>query len=294
MYEREDGNYYRETVSIKRYYKDIKKIEVLDGDAQVALAVRAKAGDEEAFKELVATNLRFVVSIAKEYQYSGLSLEDLIAEGNMGLMQAVEKFDETKGFKFISYAVWWIRHALIKAVHDYSKNIRLPVNRLNAINKIIKAKEALVQELGRDPSDEEVMELIGDEITESDLKSFNINGNFEVSIDDKVIDASETEVRDFLKGDSYQKFEEELNHKALREELQELFEVLTDREETILQMYFGLNGHKPCTLSEIGKELDLTNERVRQIKEDTLRRLRVFEKSSALREFLNTNLGTGE
>jgi len=294
MYEREDGNYYRETVSIKRYYKDIKKIEVLDGDKQVDLAVRAKAGDEKAFKELVSTNLRFVVSIAKEYQYSGLSLEDLIAEGNMGLMQAVEKFDETKGFKFISYAVWWIRHALIKAVHDYAKNIRLPVNRLNAINKIIKAKESLLQELGREPSDDEIMEAIGDEITESDLKSFNINGNFEVSIDDKVNDDSETEVRDFLKGDSYQKFEQNLGHKALREELEELFEVLTDREAKILEMYFGLNGEKPCTLSEIGKELNLTNERVRQIKEDTLRRLRVFEKSSALREFLNTNLGTGE
>jgi RNA polymerase primary sigma factor len=294
MYDREDSGFYREAVSIKKYYKDIKKIEVLSGDKQVALAVRAKAGDQEAFKELVSTNLRFVVSIAKEYQYSGLALEDLIAEGNLGLMQAVEKFDETKGFKFISYAVWWIRHALIKAVHDYSKNIRLPVNRINSINKIVKTKEYLIQKLGRDPSDEEVMEMIGDEITESDLRSFNINGNLEVSIDDKVNDDSETEVRDFLKGDSYQKFEEHLNHKALQNELSELFSVLTSREITILEMYFGMNGYQTSTLSEIGKHLGLTNERVRQIKEDTLRRLRVFEKSSSLKEFLNTNLGSGE
>lgn len=294
MQEREEGHFLKETISIKKYYKDIKKIEVLSGDEQVNLAIRAKAGDREAFNKLVSTNLRFVVSIAKEYQYSGLSLEDLIEEGNIGLMQAVEKFDETKGFKFISYAVWWIRHSLIKAVHDYSKNIRLPVNRLNSINKIVKAKDTLIQKLGRDPSDEEVLELIGDEISESDLRSFNINGNFEVSIDDKVNDDSETEVRDFLKGDSYQKFEEDLNHKALRDELSDLFSVLNKREITILEMYFGLHGKGSCTLSEIGQELNLTNERVRQIKEDTLRRLRVFEKSSSLREFLNTNLGTGE
>jgi len=140
MQKERESSYYKESVSVKSYYKDIKKIEVLSGDDQVKLAVKAKAGDEKAFHDLTKTNLRFVISVAKEYLYSGLPLEDLISEGNIGLMEAVSRFDETKGFKFISYAVWWIRHALIKAVNDHSGNIRLPVNRINSINKIVKNK----------------------------------------------------------------------------------------------------------------------------------------------------------
>lgn len=317
--EKDNGGFYRESVSVKSYYKDIKKIKVLSGDDQVELAVKAKAGDQEAFDKLIKTNLRFVVSVAKEYQYSGLPLEDLISEGNIGLMDAVNRFDETKGFKFISYAVWWIRHALMKAVNEHSGNIRLPVNRINSINKIVKRKEKLTQELGREPSDEELMdafkvdikerltqelqrepsddevtEALRNDITERDIKSFNINGNFEVSIDEQIKDDSDTEVKDFLVGDSYDKFEQEMNHKALSNELQALFENLTEREVTIINMYYGLNGEESSTLKEIAERLNLTNERVRQIKEDTLRRLRVFEKSSGLKEFLNINLGTGE
>ena len=292
QYEKE-SRFYKESVSVKSYYKDIKKIEVLSGDDQVQLAIKAKAGDQKAFEELTKTNLRFVISVAKEYQYSGLPLEDLISEGNIGLMEAVSRFDENKGFKFISYAVWWIRHALIKAVNEHSGNIRLPVNRINSINKIVKTKEKLFQRLGRDPSDEEILAEI-DDITESDIKSFNINGNFEISLDNTVKGDSETEVNEFLVGDSYRLFEQSMNHRALKDELDELFENLTERERVILNMYFGLSGEEATTLRDIAERLNLTNERVRQIKEDTLRRLRVFEKSSALREFLNTSLGNGE
>ena len=292
QYEKEKS-FYKESVSVKSYYKDIKKIEVLSGEDQVQLAIKAKAGDQKAFEELTKTNLRFVISVAKEYLYSGLPLEDLISEGNIGLMEAVSRFDENKGFKFISYAVWWIRHALIKAVNEHSGNIRLPVNRINSINKIVKTKEKLFQKLGRDPSDAEILAEI-DDITESDMKSFNINGNFEISLDNTVKNDSDTEVNEFLVGDSYKRFEQGMNHRALKDELDELFENLTDRERVILNMYFGLNGEEATTLRDIAERLKLTNERVRQIKEDTLRRLRVFEKSSVLREFLNTSLGNGE
>lgn len=293
MQKEKESSYYKESVSVKSYYKDIKKIEVLSGDDQVQLAIKAKAGDQKAFHELTKTNLRFVISVAKEYLYSDLPLEDLISEGNIGLMEAVSRFDETKGFKFISYAVWWIRHALIKAVNEHSGNIRLPVNRINSINKIVKTKEKLFQRFGREASDDEVLAEI-DDITESDIKSFNINGNFEISIDDQIKSDSETEVKDFLIGDSFQLFEQDMNHQALKNELDELFESLTEREEVILNMYFGLNGEEATTLRDIAERLNLTNERVRQIKEDTLRRLRVFEKSSTLKEFLNTKLGNGE
>jgi RNA polymerase primary sigma factor len=293
MQREKESSYYKESVSVKSYYKDIKKIEVLSGDDQIQLAIKAKAGDQKAFEELTKTNLRFVISVAKDYLYSGLPLEDLISEGNIGLMEAVSRFDENKGFKFISYAVWWIRHALIKAVNEHSGNIRLPVNRINSINKIVKTKEKLFKRLGRDPSDAEILAEL-DDITESDMKSFNINGNFEISLDNTVRNDSDTEVNEFLVGDSYKRFEQGMNHQALKDELGELFGGLTDREIIILNMYFGLNGEESTTLRDIAERLSLTNERVRQIKEDTLRRLRVFEKSSALREFLNTSLGNGE
>lgn len=272
---------------IKQYYKEIRKIKVLDGDEQIELVKKAKKGDKQAFDSLISTNLRFVVSVAKDYRYSGLSLEDLISEGNLGLMEAVHRFDETKGFKFISYAVWWIRQALIKAVQDHGKNIRMPLNKINSISKIKKAKGLLYQKLNREPTDDELLEVL-DDVSESDIKSFNINGNIEISIDEPLTEDSDYGYQDFLAGDSYEDFEKQVNLNALKNEIGELLKELSQRELVILTMFYGLDGEEPFTLKDIGEKLNLTNERVRQIKEESLRKLRVFDKSYALKEFLDT------
>ncbi len=274
----------KENVAIKNYYKDVKKTNVLSGDAQIDLAVRAKAGDKKAFDELIKCNLRFVISIAKEYTNSGIPLEDLISEGNIGLMEAVNRFDETKGFRFISYAVWWVRQAIIKSINDNKSNIRLPINKINSINKITKVKEKLVQKLERPPSESEIMDAV--DVSLSEVKSYMLEGNFEFNLDEPIANSDGLKYEDKLSGTDYDEMENRLNFESLRSELQKAMRGLSEREASIISMYYGLNDTEPMKLKEIGQAFGLTNERVRQIMIEAIKRMRVFDKSVKLREFL--------
>ena len=275
---------YRENFAIKNYYKEVKKTDVLSGDEQIELAVKAKAGDQNAFDKLVKCNLRFVISIAKEYKSSGIPLEDLISEGNIGLMEAVHRFDETKGFKFISYAVWWVRQSITKSINDNKSNVRLPINKINSINKITKVKEKLTQTLERLPSDSELLDPT--DVTPSDVRSYRMDGNFEMYIDSPIQNSNGLSYHDTLSGTDHEDMESKMNHDALRKELKAAMGNLSEREVDIITMYYGLNDSQPMTLREIGQSLGLTNERVRQIMKDSIKRMRVFEKSVRLKDFL--------
>jgi RNA polymerase primary sigma factor len=275
---------YKENVAIKNYYKDVKKTDVLSGDEQIELAIRAKAGDKQAFDELIKCNLRFVISVAKEYTASGLPLEDLISEGNIGLMEAVNRFDETKGFKFISYAVWWVRQSIIKSINDNKSNIRLPINKINSINKITKAKEKLTQKLERAPSESEIIDIA--DVTANDVKSYLIEGNFESRLDEPLPNSEGLRFEDMLEGGDYEEIENGMNYESLRNELKKAMSSLSERERNIITMYYGLNDAVPMTLKEMGQTLGLTNERVRQIMIEAIKKLRVFDKSVRLKEFL--------
>lgn len=275
---------YKENVAIKNYYKDVKKTTVLSGDEQIKLAVKAKAGDKLAFDKLIECNLRFVISIAKEYTSSGIPLEDLISDGNIGLMEAVHRFDETKGFKFISYAVWWVRQSIIKSINDNKSNVRLPINKINSINKITKAKERLTQTLERAPNEAEI--IANADVSVNDVKSYIMEGNFEFHLDEPVPNSDGLRYEDMLEGTDHDDMENRLNYESLRNELQHAMRGLTDREVSIITMYYGLNDSAPMTLKEIGQTLDLTNERVRQIMKEAIKRMRVFEKSIRLKDFL--------
>lgn len=275
---------YRENFAIKNYYKEVKKTDVLSGDEQIELAVKAKAGDQNAFDKLVKCNLRFVISIAKEYKSSGIPLEDLISEGNIGLMEAVHRFDETKGFKFISYAVWWVRQSITKSINDNKSNVRLPINKINSINKITKVKEKLTQTLERLPSDSEILDHT--DVTPSDVRSYRMDGNFEMYIDSPIQNSNGLSYHDTLSGTDHEDMESKMNHDALRKELKAAMGNLSEREVDIITMYYGLNDSQPMTLREIGQSLGLTNERVRQIMKDSIKRMRVFEKSVRLKDFL--------
>lgn len=275
---------YKDNFAIKNYYKEVKKTEVLSGDEQIGLAVKAKSGDKEAFDKLVKCNLRFVISIAKEYKSSGIPLEDLISEGNIGLMEAVHRFDETKGFRFISYAVWWVRQSITKSINDNKSNVRLPINKINSINKITKAKEKLTQKLERSPSDSEILE--NTDVSDSDMKSYRMDGNFEMYIDSPVQNGDGAKYQDIIPGTDHEDFEAKMNYDALKKELRSVMSDLSEREMAIIAMYYGLNDTESMTLREIGKELGLTNERVRQIMKDAIKKMRVFEKSVRLKDFL--------
>jgi len=275
---------YKENVAIKSYYKDVKKTDILSGDEQIQLAIRAKAGDKKAFDELIKCNLRFVISVAKEYTSSGIPLEDLISEGNIGLMEAVNRFDETKGFKFISYAVWWVRQSIIKSINDNKSNIRLPINKINSINKITKAKEKLSQKLERQPTESEIIDLAS--VTANDVRSYLIEGNFESHLDEPVPNSDGLRYEDMIEGGDYEQIENNMNYESLRSELKNAMSSLSERENRIITMYYGLDDSAPMTLKEMGQALGLTNERVRQIMIEAIKKLRVFDKSVRLREFL--------
>lgn len=282
----DDFGYQKDSEVMKQYYRDIKQIEVLSAEEQIELAIKAQAGDQKAKQDLCTCNLRFIVTIAKEYLHSGLPLPDLVNEGTIGMMQAVDRFDPDRGIRFISYAVWWVRQAIQKTVYEQERNVRLPINKINAINKVTKAKERLYQELGRDPSNEEIVKFVDGDVSENDIRSISINGNFEVSIDQRIDDTSDTSIGDLLAGDSYEDMQDEMNATSLRNEIMDILEGLDERSSNIICMYFGINGHNPMTLNEIGAKLNLTNERVRQIKKDSLRQLRNFDNSEKLRDFI--------
>lgn len=276
------------SVSIKNYFKDLRKIEQVSGDEQIELAKKAKAGDKKAMDKLIECNLRFVLTVAKEFQRYNLDVEDLISEGNIGLIKAVHKFDETKGFKFISYAVWWIRQGISQYVYDNGNTVRLPTNKIGLISKVNRASDKLYQVLDREPTIEEIQAIT--DFTEDEIKSTYLDVHKCVSMDQKVSEDSEFELIDIIPAETLEDIDGKLNGESLKEDINDILSELTSREKEIIELFFGLNGKNSLSLKEIGEVLGLTNERVRQIKEHALKKLRKYHISSRIREYLDCKI----
>jgi RNA polymerase primary sigma factor len=274
----------RESQSLDKYLQEIGKVDLLTADEEVVLAKRIREGDQLALEKLTKANLRFVVSVAKQYQNQGLSLGDLINEGNLGLIKAAQRFDETRGFKFISYAVWWIRQSILQALAEQSRIVRLPLNRVGSLNKISKTFSELEQKFEREPSPEELAEVL--EVTASEVvDTMKISGRH-VSMDAPFVQGEENSLLDVLENDGEDKPDDELMNDSLRKEVQRALSTLTQREADVISLYFGLNGEHAMTLEEIGEKFNLTRERVRQIKEKAIRRLRHTSRSKTLKPYL--------
>jgi RNA polymerase primary sigma factor len=274
----------RETASLDKYLQEIGKVDLITAEEEVELARRIKQGDQEALEKLTKANLRFVVSVSKQYQNQGLNLPDLINEGNMGLIKAAQRFDETRGFKFISYAVWWIRQSILQALAEQSRIVRLPLNKIGSINKINKAIARLEQENEREPDAKEIAGLL--EITETEVKESMRNAGRHVSMDAPLIQDEDNTMYDVLKSEESVTPETGLLYESLRKEIDRAISTLTQREADVIRLYFGLNGGHPMTLEEIGEKFDLTRERVRQIKEKGIRRLKHTSRSKILKSYL--------
>ena len=274
----------RETASLDKYLQEIGKVDLITADEEVSLAQRIRQGDRAALEKLTKANLRFVVSVSKQYQNQGLSLPDLINEGNLGLIKAANRFDETRGFKFISYAVWWIRQSILQALAEQSRIVRLPLNKIGAINKINKAYARLEQEFEREPNFEEIASLL--EISETEVKDSIRNSGRHVSMDAPLMQDEDNNMYDVLRSDDIPTPESGLIYESLRKEIERAISTLTPRESDVIRFYFGLNGSYPMTLEEIGEKFDLTRERVRQIKEKAIRRLKNTSRSNILQSYL--------
>ncbi|MCQ2303259.1 MAG: sigma-70 family RNA polymerase sigma factor [Bacteroidales bacterium] len=274
----------RETASLDKYLQEIGKVELITAEEEVELAQRIKQGDKIALEKLTKANLRFVVSVAKQYQNQGLSLPDLINEGNLGLIKAAQRFDETRGFKFISYAVWWIRQSILQALAEQSRIVRLPLNKIGSINKINKTYAKLEQEFEREPNAEEIAEVL--DITEQEVKESMKNAGRHISMDAPLVQDEDNTMYDVLKSDEAPTPETELLYESLRKEIDRAISTLTQREQDVVRLYFGLDGKHPMTLEEIGEKFDLTRERVRQIKEKAIRRLKHTSRSKILKSYL--------
>lgn len=277
----------RESYSIEKYLQEIGKIHVLSPDEEANLAKKIKSGDGEARERLVLSNLRFVVSVAKQYQNHGLTLGDLINEGNMGLIKAAECFDETKGFKFISYAVWWIRQSILQAIAENARLIRLPLNKISTINKVNRYFTELEQEYQREPTVEEIAEKM--DITPTEVKENMKIANRPVSMDAPLT----TDEESINLYDVYISSDEEaqgpeaiLNRDSLKKDIERSFQILSDREATILSMYYGLGCYSSMSLEEIGTKLGLTSERVRQVKTKAIKKLKEVKNNKRLKTYL--------
>ncbi len=275
----------RESQSLDKYLQEIGKVELLTPDEEVELARRIKQGDQVALEKLTKANLRFVVSVAKQYQNQGLSLGDLINEGNLGLIKAAKRFDETRGFKFISYAVWWIRQSILQALAEQSRIVRLPLNRVGALNKIGKAFSKLEQEFEREPSPEEISEVLENMSEDEISDTLKISGRH-VSVDAPFVQGEENRLLDVLENDSEPNPDNELINESLSKEVERALSTLTQREAEVIRLYFGIGVEHSLTLEEIGEKFDLTRERVRQIKEKAIRRLRHTSRSKGLKAYL--------
>ncbi len=274
----------RESQSLDKYLQEIGKVDLLTPDEEVKLAQRIKEGDQIALEKLTKANLRFVVSVAKQYQNQGLSLGDLINEGNLGLIKAAQRFDETRGFKFISYAVWWIRQSILQALAEQSRIVRLPLNRVGSLNKISKTFSELEQKFEREPSPEELADVL--EVTTAEVvDTMKISGRH-VSMDAPFVQGEENSLLDVLENDNEQTPDQGLMADSLRREVHRALSTLTQRESDVIALYFGLNGQPTMSLEEIGEKFNLTRERVRQIKEKAIRRLRHTSRSKALKPYL--------
>ncbi|MGB3849794.1 MAG: sigma-70 family RNA polymerase sigma factor [Tunicatimonas sp.] len=274
----------RESQSLDKYLQEIGKVDLLTPDEEVDLAKRIRAGDQLALEKLTKANLRFVVSVAKQYQNQGLTLGDLINEGNLGLIKAAQRFDETRGFKFISYAVWWIRQSILQALAEQSRIVRLPLNRVGSLNKISKTFSELEQKYEREPSPDELADVL--EVTTNEVvDTMKISGRH-VSMDAPFVQGEENSLLDVLENEAEGTPDSSLMNDSLRKEVQRALSTLTQREADVISLYFGLNGEHAMTLEEIGEKFSLTRERVRQIKEKAIRRLRHTSRSKALKPYL--------
>ncbi|MDG1283344.1 MAG: sigma-70 family RNA polymerase sigma factor, partial [Flavobacteriales bacterium] len=274
----------RETASLDKYLQEIVRVELITAEEEVELAQKIKAGDERALDKLTKANLRFVVSVSKQYQNQGLTLPDLINEGNLGLIKAAKRFDETRGFKFISYAVWWIRQSILQALAEQSRIVRLPLNKIGSINKINKAYAVLEQKFERPPTPEEISELVELSITE--VKQSLKNTGRHISMDAPLIEGEDSSLYDVMGSEDSPNPDADLMLESLREEIRRALDTLTPREADVVSSYFGLNGGYAMTLEEIGEKFDLTRERVRQIKEKAVRRLKQTSRSKILKTYL--------
>lgn len=274
----------RDTASLETYLQEIGKVDLITADEEVALAQRIKAGDHLALEELTKANLRFVVSVSKQYQNQGLTLSDLINEGNLGLIKAAGRFDETRGFKFISYAVWWIRQSILQALAEQSRIVRLPLNKVGSIHKINKMYTYLEQSNERPPSAEEIAKEL--DMTIADVKESLKNTGGHISMDAPLVHGEDSNLYDVLRSGESPNPDHALLHESLRTEIERALDTLTPREAAVIKLYFGLLNKRPLTLEEIGENFNLTRERVRQIKEKAMRRLKHTSRNKILMTYL--------
>ncbi len=274
----------RESASLDKYLQEIGKVDLITPEEEIELAKKIKKGDQAALEKLTKANLRFVVSVAKQYQNQGLSLGDLINEGNLGLIKAAKRFDETRGFKFISYAVWWIRQSILQALAEQSRIVRLPLNRVGALNKIGKAYSNLEQEFEREPSQSEIAKELDMDLEEVD-QTLRIAGKH-VSVDAPFAQGDDNSLLDVIENEAQPTPDNVLMTESLKAEINRALSSLTQREAEVIKLYFGLNSEHSMTLEEIGEKFNLTRERVRQIKEKAIRRLRHASRSKNLRSYL--------
>ena len=274
----------RDTASLDKYLQEIGRVELISAEEEVELARRIKEGDQAALEKLVKANLRFVVSVAKQYQNQGLTLPDLINEGNLGLIKAAQRFDETRGFKFISYAVWWIRQSILQALAEQARIVRLPLNKIGSINKINRTFSELEQKFEREPSAEEIAAAL--DMSEEDVKESLFSAGRHVSMDAPLQEGEEGDMYDVIKSSESPSPDNELVTESLRREIERSLSTLTPREADVLRLFFGLNGETALTLEEIGEKFELTRERVRQIKEKALRRLKQGSRCKLLKSYL--------
>jgi RNA polymerase primary sigma factor len=274
----------RDTPSLDKYLQEIGKVELISPDEEVLLARRIRKGDQVALCKLVKANLRFVVSVAKQYQNQGMTLPDLINEGNLGLMKAAQRFDETRGFKFISYAVWWIRQAILQALAEQARIVRLPVNKIGSINRINRAFARLEQEYEREPSSQEIADML-DIIADDVKEALKTNGRT-VSMDAPISTDEDNNMYDVIQSSDAPSPDRNLINESLAFEIERALNTLSHREAKVLKLYFGLGMKHPYTLEEIGEELSLTRERVRQIKEKAIKRIQFTTRCKILKSYL--------
>lgn len=275
----------RESQSLEKYLQEIGKVDLISPEEEVKLAKRIKQGDQFALDRLTRANLRFVVSVSKQYQNQGLSLPDLINEGNLGLIKAAQRFDETRGFKFISYAVWWIRQSILQSLAEQSRIVRLPLNKVGLTNKVQKAFSTLEQEYEREPSAEEVAEFLGlelDEVTSSMNSSIR-----HLSVDTPLSEGEDGSLLDVMENHNSEKTDGELEHKqSLKTEIDRSLRILTERQKEVICYFFGIGVDHPMSLEDIGEKFNLTRERVRQIKDKAITKLRTTNRCNLLRPYL--------
>lgn len=275
----------RESPSLDKYLHEIGKVQLITAEEEVSLAKKIRQGDEKALDQLISANLRFVVSVAKQYQNQGLTLPDLINEGNLGLIKAAQRFDETRGFKFISYAVWWIRQSILQALAEQARIVRLPLNKIGSVNKVNNAFSRLEQKFQREPTSEEIAEVL--DMIPKDVKEALKVSNRHVSMDAPLKPDEENTLYDVLLASDSVSPDAEMVDDSLKKEIERSLSTLSAREADIIKLYYGLNGEPPYSLEEIGKLFNLTRERVRQIKEKAIKRLKHTYRSRILKNFIN-------